>query len=100
MIKNGLYSLHARSRDGVANEVGGILILRDGEILGGDAYVYYTGDYECSGGSWKGKMTSHEHTPTGRPLAVQVQHIGIFGTCNDTGAKVDAMALWRRQHSV
>ena len=93
MIKNGLYSLHARSRDGVTDDVGGILILRDGEILGGDAYVYYTGAYECTGGSWKGKMTSQEHTPTGRPMAVQVQHIGFFGTYNDTGAKVDAMAL-------
>jgi hypothetical protein len=93
MIKNGLYSLHASSRDGVAEDVGGILILRDGEIFGGDAYVYYTGSYECSAGSWKGKMTSHEHTPTGRTMAARVQHIGFFGTYNDAGAKVDAMAL-------
>ena len=64
MIRNGLYSLHAKSRDGVADDVGGILILRDGQIHGGDAYVYYTGSYECSAGSWKGKMTSEEHTPS------------------------------------
>jgi len=93
MIKNGLYSLHARSRDGVADDVGGVLILRNGEIFGGDAYVYYTGSYECSAESWKGKMTSEEHTPTGRPMAARVQHIGFFGTYNDAGAKVDAMAL-------
>jgi len=93
MIRNGLYSLHAKSRDGVADDVGGILILRDGEIHGGDAYVYYTGSYECSAGSWKGKMTSEEHTPTGRPMAARVQHIGFFGTYTDAGAKVDAMAL-------
>ena len=93
MIRNGLYSLHATSREGIADDVGGVLILRDGEIHGGDAYVYYTGSYECSNGSWKGKMTSNEHTPTGRPIAVQVQHIGFFGTYNDAGAKVDAMAL-------
>ena len=93
MIKNGLYSLHAKSRDGVADDVGGVLIFRDGQIHGGDAYVYYTGSYECSGGSWKGKMTSNEHTPTDRPMVARVQYIGFFGTYNDAGAKVDAMAL-------
>ena len=40
MIKNGLYSLHAKSRDGAADDVGGVLILRDGELHGGDAYVF------------------------------------------------------------
>jgi hypothetical protein len=93
MIKNGLYSLNATSRDGVAEEVGGALMLRDGQLHGGDAYVYYTGNYECSVGNWQGKMTSQEHTPTGRPMVARVQHIGFFGTYSDTGAKVDAMAL-------
>ena len=93
MIRNGLYSLTAKSRDGAADDVGGVLILRDGQIHGGDAYVYYTGSYECTAGSWKGKMTSQEHTPTGRPMAARVQHIGFFGTYTDAGARVDAMAL-------
>ena len=93
MIRNGLYSLNAKSRDGAADDVGGVLILRDGQIHGGDAYVYYTGSYECTAGSWKGKMTSQEHTPTGRPMAARVQHIGFFGTYTDAGARVDAMAL-------
>ena len=39
------------------------------------------------------KMTSQEHTPTGRPMAARVQHIGFLGTYNDAGAKVDAIAL-------
>ena len=95
MIKNGLYSLNASSRDGVADEVGGVLILRDGQLHGGDAYVFYTGSYECSAGNWQGKMTSQEHTPTGRPMAARVQHIGFLGTYTDAGAgaRVDAMAL-------
>ena len=67
--------------------------LRDGEIRGGDAYGYYTGSYEYSTNNWQGKMTSQEHTPTGRSMAARVQHIGFFGTYNDAGAKVDAMAL-------
>jgi hypothetical protein len=76
MIRNGLYSLNANSRDGVAEDVGGVLILRDGQLHGGDAYVYYTGSYECSAGNWQGKMTSQEPTPTTRPMAAKVQHIG------------------------
>ena len=93
MIKNGLYSLNAIARDGVADDVGGVLILRNGQMHGGDAYVFYTGNYECSAGNWQGKMTSQEHTPTGRPMAARVQHIGFLGTYTDAGAKVDAMAL-------
>jgi hypothetical protein len=38
-------------------------------------------------------MTSQEHTPTGRPMVERAQHIGFLGTYNDTGAKVDAIAL-------
>jgi hypothetical protein len=93
MIKNGLYALTAISRDNVAGEVGGVLILRDGQIQGGDAFVFYTGIYECSAGHWQGKITSREHTPTGRPMTARVQHIGFLGTYNEAGAKVDAMAL-------
>jgi hypothetical protein len=35
MIRNGLYSLIAVGIDGVDVEVGGVLILRDGQIHGG-----------------------------------------------------------------
>jgi hypothetical protein len=77
MINNGLYALKASFRDGVAEEVGGVLILRDGQLHGGDADVYYTGSYECSAGNWQGKITSQEHTPTGRPMAARV-HISDF----------------------
>jgi hypothetical protein len=93
MIKNGLYALNATPRDGVDGEVGGVLILHDGKLLGGDAYVYYTGNYECSAERWQGKMTSQEHTPTTRPIEARVQHIGFLGTYDDAGAKADAVAL-------
>src|ERR1700675_3543870 len=63
-------------------------------LHGGDSYVYYTGTYEFSGGKWKGKITSQEHTPTTRPLAERVaQRIKFSGTYNEDGAKVDATAL-------
>jgi T3SS negative regulator,GrlR len=93
MIKNGLYSLAAVSLDGVDAEVGGVLILRDGHITGGDSFVFYTGTYECSDGKWMGEMISEEHTPTTRPLAERVQRIGFNGTYDDAGAEADATAV-------
>src|ERR1700754_1856590 len=93
MIKNGLYCLNATPRDGVDGEVGAVLILQDGKLLGGDAYVYYTGNYECTAGRWQGKMTSQEHTRTNRPIEARVQHIGFLGTYDNDGAKADAVAL-------
>ena len=74
-------------------EVGGVLILRDGEIRGGDSFVFYTGTYECSDGKWIGEMISQEHTPTTRPMAERVQRIGFSGTYNDVGAEADATVL-------
>ena len=38
MIKNGLYALNASSSDGVAEDAGGVLISRDGQLHGGNAY--------------------------------------------------------------
>ena len=93
MIKNGLYSLAAVAIDGVDVEVGGILIVRDGKLHGGDFYVFYTGTYNCSDGKWTGEMISQEHTPTTRPMAERVQHIEFSGTYNDAGAEADATAL-------
>lgn len=68
MITNGLYSLVALAIDGDDVEVGGILILRDGKIRGGDFFVFYTGTYDCFGGKWEGEMISQEHTTTTRPI--------------------------------
>jgi hypothetical protein len=97
VIRNGMYSLAAVALDGADVEVGGVLILRDGKIFGGDSYVYYTGTYDCSGGRWEGEMISQEHTPTTRPMAERVQHIVFSGSYNDTGAEVDATAVVGKQ---
>ena len=72
MISNGLYSLIAVAIDGVDVEVGGVLILRGGQLHGGDSFVFYTGTYDSSDGKWKGEMISQEHTPTTRPVAERV----------------------------
>jgi hypothetical protein len=62
MLKNGLYSLIALAIDGADIEVGGVLILRDGKVFGGDSFVFYTGTYEDLDGRWRGELTSEEHS--------------------------------------
>ena len=98
MIRNGIYSLIALAIDGVDVEVGGVLILLDGKMYGGDSYVYYEGSYECSAGKWKGEMISREHTPTNRPTVERVQHIKFSGTYDDASVEADATVLVGNQH--
>ena len=97
MIKNGLYSLTAVAIDEVDVEVGGVLMVRDGKLFGGDSYVYYTGTYDCSDGKWEGEMISREHTATTRPMTERVQRIHFSGIYNDTVAEADATALVGKQ---
>jgi hypothetical protein len=93
MIRNGLYSLTALVIDGPDVEVGGVLILHDGRIHGGDSFVFYDGTYESSDGRWTGKLVSREHTPTARPVEERVQQISFMGSYTDAGAKVTATAV-------
>jgi hypothetical protein len=93
MIKNGIYVLTALATEGAGLDAGGVLILRDGKIHGGDSYVYYVGTYTCSKGKWSGQLISQEHTPTNRPIAERVQSIEFDGTYNDAGAEVEATAV-------
>ena len=43
-------------------ENGGVLVLRNGRILGGDAFFYYVGSYSGADGSWKGEFSTKQHT--------------------------------------
>jgi hypothetical protein len=97
VIKNGIYALTALATDGAGVDAGGVLILHDGKIYGGDSYVFYTGTYKCSGGKWEGEMLSKEHTPTNRPIVERVQQIVFSGTYNDDGAEVEATAVVGKQ---
>jgi hypothetical protein len=42
-MKNGLYSIHILMLDGVKGRSSGVLILRDGVLLGGDPYLWSIG---------------------------------------------------------
>jgi hypothetical protein len=99
MIRNGLYALRVEMRDGIVGGDNGVVVLRDGTIRGGDSFFYFVGSYSCSGGKWKGEVTSEEHTPAlaTRPFARKSVTIGFTGNYTDDSAESDNTALLGKQ---
>jgi hypothetical protein len=95
MIRNGLYLAETRFLDGVDAYNRHIMVLLDGTMRGGGGYYYTVGSYTCSGGKWKGEMTSGEHSPisVAYPWARKDLTIGFTGTYWDDGAEAEATAL-------
>src|ERR1700693_728277 len=62
IMKNGLYSIHVRLQDGRTGKGSGVVMFRDGKILGGDAYLFYTGSYSVKGNIFKGEVLVQRHT--------------------------------------
>jgi len=95
-IVSGLYSIDIRMLDGIAGGHTGVMLLRDGRILGGDAFFYYLGSYSSSNGRWKGQMVNQEHTPARGEDPVFGGHeigIGFSGTCDAQGGRLEGTAL-------
>src|SRR3981081_2709856 len=96
-MRNGLYSIHVSLQDGRSGKGSGVIMFREGKILGGDAYLFYTGSYTSKGGTFKGGILVRRHTSNPdanpvcggrRPLA-----IGVTGTLTDAAAVMDGTAL-------
>jgi len=99
-IRNGLYSIHIRTLDGVDGGLTGVMLLNDGRILGGDAFFYYLGTYTSEGGRWKGQILNQEHTPAKGDNPIFGGHevgIGFSGACDADGASWEASALVGRR---
>jgi hypothetical protein len=95
-IVSGLYSIDIRMLDGIAGGQTGVMLLRDGRILGGDAFFYYLGAYSSTNGRWKGEFVNQEHTPAKSEHPLFGGHevgIGFSGTCDEAGAEMEATAL-------
>ena len=97
IMKNGLYSIHVSLGDGRIGKGSGVIVFRDGKILGGDAYLFYTGSYTTRGDSFKGEVLVQRHTssPDANPLFGNPSPvgIGISGIFTDTAAVMDGTAL-------
>ena len=97
VMKNGLYSIHVTLLDGRTGKGSGVIMFRDGQILGGDAYLFYTGSYTVKGDTFKGEVLVQRHTSSldanplfGGPAPVG---IGVTGTFTDTRATMNGTAL-------
>jgi T3SS negative regulator,GrlR len=67
-MENGLYSIHIHMLDGVKGRDSGVLILRDGMLIGGGPYFWSTGAYTMGDGTWKGHLTTNQHSPFSDPF--------------------------------
>lgn len=95
MIRNGLYLIELEALDRGVGGYRGVVVLRDGSILGGGSFFYFIGNYSCSGGKWKGELTQQEHTPVPYtvPTAGRIVTAGFTGTYTDESAEYEATAL-------
>ena len=94
---DGLYSIHVSLLDGRSGKGSGVVMFRDGKILGGDAYLFYIGSYSVKGNTFKGEVLVQRHTSSadanplfGGPSPVG---IGVSGTFTDTAAEMNGTAL-------
>jgi hypothetical protein len=95
MIRNGLYAVTSKLLDGVEGGATGVSVLQDGTMRGGGSIYYHTGRYSCSGGKWKGQLTTREHELglITTLFARKVVTMGFSGTYTDEGAEFEATAL-------
>jgi hypothetical protein len=97
IMKNGLYSIHVSLQDGRTGKGSGVIMFREGKILGGDAYLFYTGTYTTKGDTFKGEVLVQRHTssPDANPLfgGPSPVGIGVSGTFTDAAAVMSGTAL-------
>jgi hypothetical protein len=99
-MRNGLYSVHVTLGDGRTGKGSGVMVCRDGTILGGDAFLFYVGSYELRGGIIFGEVVINQHTPS--PEAVPLfggRQVGIGFTAREAGERImlDGTALVGRE---
>ncbi|PYK85233.1 MAG: hypothetical protein DMF47_10920 [Verrucomicrobia bacterium] len=96
-MMNGLYSIHVSLQDGRTGKGSGVVMFREGKIVGGDAYLYYTGSYTTKGDTFKGEVLVQRHTssPDANPLfgGPSPVGIGVSGTFTETAAVMNGTAL-------
>ena len=96
-MKNGLYSIHVSLQDGRSGKGSGVIMFRDGQIHGGDAYLFYTGSYTVKDDTFKGEVLVQRHTssPDANPLfgGPNPVGIGVSGTFTETRGVMNGTAL-------
>jgi len=95
-MKNGLYVVTATGFDGVDWPPTGVVVLRNGVMLGGGPYSYYTGSYSSKDGVFKGELVLNLHTPppSGHLFSgAKDVGMGVTGTYEGDQAELTGTAL-------
>lgn len=97
-MQNGLYSVHIHMLDGVKGRDNGVLILRDGVLIGGGPNFWSVGTYTVGDGTWKGQLSTNQHTPYSDPFVRPLfggheVTSGFSGTFADSRAEVFGTTL-------
>ena len=95
-MKDGLYSFTVKGFDGVDWPPGGVLVLRNGVMLGGGPFTYFTGSYWAKHGIFKGELVVNQHTPPPSGhlfFNAEDVGVGITGTYEDDRAELTGTAL-------
>jgi hypothetical protein len=97
-MKNGLYSIHIYMLDGIKGHDSGVIVIRDGLLLGGGPYFWSVGSYTVGNGTWKGNLVTNQHTPFPdqliRPLfAGREVSTGFSGAFEDDQSEVFGTTL-------
>ena len=101
-MRNGLYSIHIHMLDGVRGRDSGVLILKDGELVGGGPYFWSVGRYSVGQGThegtWKGELVTNQHTPFNDPFVRplfggQEVSTGFSGKFSDGSSEVFGTTL-------
>ncbi len=97
-MRNGLYSIHIHMLDGVKGRDSGVLILRDGQLLGGGPFFWSVGRYSVGEGTWKGELVTNQHTPFDDPFVrplfgEQDVSTGFSGTFSGDSSEVYGTTL-------
>ncbi len=95
-VRDGLYNLSIEMSGAKRGHATGIVVLRNGVILGGDSFFYYSGSYSYSRSKWRGEMIVNQHTEApGLNLVFGGREVscGFTGTYSAGAADIDGTAL-------
>jgi hypothetical protein len=81
---------------------GGVLVLRNGVMLGGGLFTYFTGWYSAKHGNFKGELVVNQHTPPPSShlfFNAKDVGVGIIGTYEGDQAELTGMRLSGKEAS-
>jgi hypothetical protein len=71
-MKDGLYSFRVKGFDGVDWSPGGVMVLRNGVMVGGGPFTYFTGSYSAEHGFFKGTGLPKRSARQGQKLKLRL----------------------------